>query len=105
MIARIGGSSSGFEFASAIWPGKAVSASAPAAVYCINSRRVSLILSIEDNFNAFRPEFKDELLFGYFWVWPDFLASDFLFILAFRRLALIGFVFLGRKVVYFHNPL
>ncbi len=28
-------------------------------------------------------------------VWPDFLASDFKFILDFRKLALIGFVFLG----------
>ena len=26
-------------------------------------------------------------------VWPDFLASDFKFILAFRKLGLIGFVF------------
>jgi len=38
-------------------------------------------------------------------MWPDFLASDFEFILAFEE---IGFVlalfFWGRKVVHFHNP-
>jgi len=58
-----------------------------------------LLLSIEDNSIAFRAELKDELRLGYFWVWPDFL-----FILAFRNWVCFGFVFLGRKVVHFHNP-
>ncbi len=34
-------------------------------------------------------------------VWPDFLASDFMFILAFRKLGLFGFVFWGAKQSFF----
>jgi len=47
-------------------------------------------------------------------VWPDFLASESKFILAFEEIGpfdcaqdrlCFGFVFLGRKAVHFHNPL
>ncbi len=94
MIARTGGNLDFVVFLAAR-PGKPVIATMLPAVYCRNLRRVSLLLFIEDNSIAFRPELKDELLLGYFWVWPDFL-----FILAFEE---IGF-FWGRKAVHFHNP-
>jgi len=62
-------------------------------------------LFIKRNSIAFRPELKEELLLGYFWVWPDFPASDFKFILAFEEIGFeLGLFFWGLKVVHFHNP-
>jgi len=39
-------------------------------------------------------------------VWPDFLASDFTFILAFEEIGFeLGLFFWSLSVVHFHNPL
>ncbi len=109
MIVRIGGNFDSEFPADRL--GKAVNASAQPAVYCINLRRVSSLLYIEDNFNVSSPEFKDELLLGYFWVWPDFL-----FILAFpfdytqgklttlRIGFVLGLFFWAGRLFHSHNP-